>query len=434
MRGEADSDEELDDEGGGGGYKKRRVRFSLDGEGESDGAGGGSNKDSGDALGDDFVPDAPGSKMRVRKLKEGSRGGIVVGAKGKKATGRGGGAADSDDESGEDEDSEDEDNGEDDGDDDEEEGEGEEGESGDEDQDSDAADDDDDEEEDDEEGDSDDDDEGDDLSAALAQEEESEHLEAGGAKSRVKARKAVVQGAGISAEERAKRAKAAAEELPYTFVLPDDVDGLSKLLTGHSASNQQVILERLMACYSTALDGSNKAKLEHLYRLLLERLQTLAAEAAGDGSVAIEAMDHDGVDAACRGLYKLTHQMPAFAKAEWKAFLTVLQEDVAAGLSSSQGPAWPSGGDLLLLQTIPSLFPCSDFQHPIATPYVLTLAQHLSCCPVRSLGEAAKSLLVVAMLLSAAAGNRWNETQYDKEGEFVLTLSQLLCRGRAGGA
>jgi hypothetical protein len=48
----------------------------------------------------------------------------------------------------------------------------------------------------------------------------------------------------LQAEERARRAKAAAEELPYTFVLPDDVDGLSKLLTGHSAANQQVTGDR----------------------------------------------------------------------------------------------------------------------------------------------------------------------------------------------
>jgi hypothetical protein len=36
-----------------------------------------------------------------------------------------------------------------------------------------------------------------------------------------------------------------------------------------------VILERMMACYSTALDASNKGRLEQLYRLLMERLQVL---------------------------------------------------------------------------------------------------------------------------------------------------------------
>ena len=39
----------------------------------------------------------------------------------------------------------------------------------------------------------------------------------------------------------------------------------------------------------------------------------------------LETMDHDSVDAACWGLYKLTHLMPAFAKAEWKGFLSGLQ-------------------------------------------------------------------------------------------------------------
>ena len=48
--------QELDDASGGGGFKKRRVRFSLEGEA---GAGGGvaaQGRESGDALGDDFVP------------------------------------------------------------------------------------------------------------------------------------------------------------------------------------------------------------------------------------------------------------------------------------------------------------------------------------------------------------------------------------------
>jgi len=56
-----------------------------------------------------------------------------------------------------------------------------------------------------------------------------------------------------------------------------------------------------------------------------------------------------------------------------------LQDEVAAGLSSSSGPAWPAGGELLLLQAVPALFPCSDFAHPVTTPFVVTLAQVCMC-------------------------------------------------------
>ncbi|MGB1592417.1 MAG: Myb-like DNA-binding domain-containing protein, partial [Promethearchaeia archaeon] len=77
MRGEVDSDDEAgEDVGGGGGYKKRRVRFSLDSENSA--VEGSGNKESGDALGDDFVPDAPGAKSRVRKIK-GAVAGVLKG-------------------------------------------------------------------------------------------------------------------------------------------------------------------------------------------------------------------------------------------------------------------------------------------------------------------------------------------------------------------
>ena len=135
--------------------------------------GGGVGKDSGDALGDDFVPDEPGSKVRVRRLKEGSRGSLVDFKKGGK------GAqdeeeeeedsdADGSDEGVEGETDEDEEEGSEEEDDAEAESGEEEGEeSGEEEGEDSEADDDDD-----------DDEEEEDLAAALAEEEESAHLEA----------------------------------------------------------------------------------------------------------------------------------------------------------------------------------------------------------------------------------------------------------------
>ena len=72
--------------------------------------------------------------------------------------------------------------------------------------------------------------------------------------------------------------------------------------------------------HSLALDAQNKPKLEHLYTLLMQRVQALApADQRGT------TLDHGSLDAAAWALYMLTHQMPAVAKAEWKAFLLGLQ-------------------------------------------------------------------------------------------------------------
>ena len=90
---------------------------------------------------------------------------------------------------------------------------------------------------------------------------------------------------------------------------------------------QRLILERLIACYSVALDGGNKRKLEALYRLLMERIQQLSPDEDGlrEGGVERVKLNHDELDAVGWGLYHLTQQMPAFAKSEWRAFLAGLQ-------------------------------------------------------------------------------------------------------------
>jgi hypothetical protein len=69
--------------------------------------------------------------------------------------------------------------------------------------------------------------------------------------------------------------------------------------------------------------------------------------------------------------------MLTYADVCWRmlTYADVCQDDVAAGLNSGCGAAWPSGGDLLLLISLPALFPISDFEHAVTTPYVLTLAQ-----------------------------------------------------------
>ena len=323
MRGEVDSDDEAgEDVGGGGGYKKRRVRFSFDSENSA--VEGSGNKESGDALGDDFVPDAPGAKSRVRKIK-----GAVAGVlKGKR---KGTDEDDDEDEDGDEDGDEEEEvevevDGEEsiDGEISDEEGEegSDEGESGEEESEDDGEMDGENESSAEEGAEGDTDKEDAEDMAALTAEEDGEHPEAGNARIRAKMStvRARVPHRMVSDEELSKRAKAAAEEVPYTFTMPKDTSALGEMLTGHSVANQKLILERLVTCHSLALDAQNKPKLEHLYTLLMQRVQALApADKRG------ATLDHDSLDAAAWALYMLTHQMPAVAKAEWKAFLLGLQ-------------------------------------------------------------------------------------------------------------
>ena len=203
------------------------------------------------------------------------------------------------------------------------------------------------------------------------------------------------------AEDKARRAeerqRAAAEEVPFTFDMPDDQGGLEHLLGRHEVKTQRLVLQRLVACHAVALSPHNRGKLEGLFALLLARVQALAP---GSGD---EAVPHESLDACVFGLFLLAREIPAHAAAEAIALVVHLETRLAEELQSPDGPGWPSGGELLALRVLPLLFPTSDAQHQVATPLTLLLAHLCASCPVRSLADAAAALFVVAELRACTA-------------------------------
>ena len=218
----------------------------------------------------------------------------------------------------------------------------------------------------------------------------------------------------LSKEEREKRQRAAAEEIPYTFAMPEDVTGLNALLSGHSLENQKLILERLVACHAVAVASSNRDALERLYGMLMQRLLLIPDQ---DGA----EPDNQDVDAVSWGLFQLTQAMPGYAASQFKSQLLDLQQTLAHGLSDPSGPQWPTGGELLLLKATQTLFPCSDLSHPVSTPYMLLLSQLLSCAPVLSLADLGKALFVASILVSACVeGKR-------VAPELISSVAAILC-------
>lgn len=86
--------------------------------------------------------------------------------------------------------------------------------------------------------------------------------------------------------------------------LPPQASGLSKLLDGQSGERQDIILLRLVTCHAIALSPGNRAKLEGLARLLLDRMGVVA------GAPQIDA---ESLDSSVKALHMLFSKMQEFA-------------------------------------------------------------------------------------------------------------------------
>ena len=218
------------------------------------------------------------------------------------------------------------------------------------------------------------------------------------------------------------------DEVPFVLEMPGDLAGLTALLEGRSRAGQCTVLERLVACHSVSLSPHNKPRLERLFDLLSARIHALAEPPPPVPPLAARL---PALHAALDGLFRLAAAGIAdHAVARSLARIHAIRDALDAAHASPAGPAWPAGGDLVLLRAMASLFPTTDFEHPVATPALLLLAQLLAHCPVRSRRDAAAALWVAALAheATAPAGRAVPEVVTCLSSVMVAALSPQLAQ------
>ena len=73
--------------------------------------------------------------------------------------------------------------------------------------------------------------------------------------------------------------------------------------------------------------------------------------------------------------------------------------ELAAAPVGSDARCWPTPGELLFFRSVASIYPCSDFRHPIVTPSQLLLGEFLSRCPIRGPRDVVAALCTSQLLL-----------------------------------
>ncbi len=71
---------------------------------------------------------------------------------------------------------------------------------------------------------------------------------------------------------------------------------------------------------------------------------------------------------------------------------------LGGGVEASRARCWPTPGDLAYFTALRTVFPVSDFHHPVVAPAQLMLGQYLAQCPVRGPRDVAACLMTAQTL------------------------------------
>ncbi|KNC83759.1 hypothetical protein SARC_04009 [Sphaeroforma arctica JP610] len=212
----------------------------------------------------------------------------------------------------------------------------------------------------------------------------------------------------LTAKQRKEIAAAAAKELPYTYKMPEDIEGFAGLLADHTATDILTIISRLRSCYHVSLTATNREALGTLFGFVV---QYAMAVAGGDIDPAVDA-DSDGdmeaqvvalLDGLSLCLYEMAVITPTAACEAFRHhlkqatdYLTSVGKKGKGGTSSRKRVIL--GPILYLLRLVMLLFPVSDLQHPVTTGAAMLMSQILTVVVPRNQSDLSSQLFCASML------------------------------------
>ncbi|XP_061440677.1 nucleolar protein 14 [Rhineura floridana] len=179
-------------------------------------------------------------------------------------------------------------------------------------------------------------------------------------------------------------------ELPYFFAVPESYEQLKALLLERTIEEQLLVIERIQKSNHPSLAMENKAKLEKLFKFLLEYAGELARR---------EPPELKTVDKLVMPLYDLCQMFPKASSNHVKLVLQDAIHDMEEILAVKSHATFPGLDMLIYLKIIAVLFPTSDFWHPVVTPSLIYMSQLLTKCSVTTVQDVVKGLLVCCLFL-----------------------------------
>eukprot|EP01136_Pigoraptor_vietnamica_P023968 Opistho-1_new@76545 len=181
--------------------------------------------------------------------------------------------------------------------------------------------------------------------------------------------------------------EAAAKELPYTFDVPKDVEQFRGYFEGRPDADQVTVVKRILTCNALSLAAANRGKLSSFIGVLLDHIALLAGAREGPFPSRL-------ISAHWRFVHELAAKLPQAAVEHAQAQLRTMAENLDRDVKGGKKSGFPPCASLVLLSGFATLFPASDFRHPVTTPTALLVARYLSQCHVKTAYDVAAGLVL----------------------------------------
>lgn len=182
----------------------------------------------------------------------------------------------------------------------------------------------------------------------------------------------------------------ALESIPYTIEMPGSYESLMELLENQSVKVQGVIIDRIIKTNHLRLLQINRNKMLKLFAYLLQYINDSFSSAVLQNV----SRQFKLLQELTPYMFDLIQMNPEEAS---KCFLEVIKEKY---VDYKMNPKrYPRLDTLVFFKLIGSLFPTSDFRHPIVTPSYVFLHHILSQSKVKSRSDVASGLLLVTLVL-----------------------------------
>ena len=186
--------------------------------------------------------------------------------------------------------------------------------------------------------------------------------------------------------------------------VPSSATQYNMLVSRLTQKEEVLVIKRMLACNSPKADPRNRPEMERCLDILVHRIGSSVEPNPPRLIVA---------NAVTRALFVASPLMPNVLAAVFQAFIRTMNEGMTSASTAGQHKQcpWPSFGQLCTLQAISSLFPVTDWRHPVVTPAILTLCRCLFHAkrvqtPGSTVNDALSGCLAAAVLHSLIAESR----------------------------
>lgn len=196
------------------------------------------------------------------------------------------------------------------------------------------------------------------------------------------------------------------DTLAFTYPCPGSHKEFLTILKDTPVEDLSTIIHRIRLLYSPKLAEGNKEKLAIFSVIILEHVMHVANTTSPIPFTVLET--------AIRHLHALAKQYPLKVSEAFRAKLDELHQKPSNEVNA---------GDILMLTAVSTIYPTSDYFHPVATPAALIMAKYLGQHPPGSLAEMAIGTYITTLLVQ---GQSFSKRVIPEAINYILLCLCLL--------